>query len=80
MKNGNGKHDFDFIVELLRGQDAVLEVLLCHLAYVEATLTALTVKTLSNENLRTAKGMKDYMQPKIYGGMIAEIKRNLDEL
>jgi len=80
MKNDNSEHDSDSVAEHMRRQNSVLEVLLSHLAHVEATLTALTVKTLSEKNLCTAKGMKDYMQPKIYGEMIAEIKRNLDDL
>jgi hypothetical protein len=61
-KDGNGQHDFDFIAQLLRHQNAMLDVLLHHLAHVEATLFALTLKALPEENLRIAKSMKDHLQ------------------
>jgi hypothetical protein len=80
MKNGNTEHDLDSIAQLLRRQNAVLDVLLRHLAWSEATLGALTLKTLSDENLSQAKAMKDYIQPMIYDEMIAEIERKLDKL
>jgi len=79
MKNGNGQHEFDIIAQLLRYQSAHLEVLLRHVAHAEATLCALTVKALPDEKLRVAKGMKDYMQPKIYGEMMADVERNLKD-
>jgi hypothetical protein len=79
MKNGNNEHDFDSIADHLRHQDAVLEVLLHHLANVEATVTALTLKSLSDKNSYAVKRLKEYMQPKIYGKMIAGILRNLDD-
>ena len=60
MKDGNGQHDFDFIAQLLRHQNAILDVLLHHLAHVEATLFALTLKALPEENLCIAKNMKDH--------------------
>ena len=80
MKNGNSEHDFDSIAELLRQQNAVLEVLLRHLAHAEATLLALTSKTLSDENFRIAKVVKDHTYTKIHSEMIAEVKRNLGRL
>ena len=79
MKDGNGQHDFDSIAQLLRQQNAILDVLLDHLAHVEATLFALTVKALPEENLRIAKSMKDHLQPKIYSDMMAEVEQNLAE-
>ena len=78
MKNGNNEHDFDSVAQLLRQQSAGLEVLLWHLAHAEATLFALTSKTLSDENFRIAKVVKDHTYREIYSEMIAEAKRNLD--
>ena len=77
MKNGNGQHEFDSIVQLLRHENAQLKVLLRHVAHVEATLCALTVKALPDENLRVAKSMKDYLQQEIYAEMMAEVERNI---
>ena len=54
MRNGTSDHD-DSVAEHLRRQNFALGVLLRHLAHVEATLVALTVKSLSGENLCTAK-------------------------
>src|SRR5262245_41116530 len=50
MKNGNSEHDFDSIAELLRPQNAAFEVLPHHLAYVEATVSTLLVKTLPHKD------------------------------
>ena len=61
-------------------RNVALDVLLRHLAHVEATLMALTVKSLSGENLSTAKGMEDCRRPRIHEGMRAEIRRKLDHL
>ena len=80
MKNGKTEHDFDSIAELLRRQSDALDVLLRHVAWAEAIVTALTLKTLSGENLDRAKSMKDYIQPMIYDEMIAEIEDALDEV
>jgi hypothetical protein len=80
MRNGNTEHDFDSIAELLRHQNAVLVVLLDYLAHVEAALCALTVQALPDENLRIAKGLKDHTQAQIYKEMMAEAKRNDEEL
>ena len=77
MKNGNSEHDFDSVTQLLRRQIATLDVLLRHLAFTEATVTALTLKALCDENLCAAKQMKDFMQPMIYDEMLAEINRTL---
>jgi hypothetical protein len=66
MKNENGHKDFDSISKLLRDQNAMLKVLLHHLSHAEATLSALTVKALSGQKLRSAKAMKDYLRPGIY--------------
>jgi hypothetical protein len=79
MKNGSTKHDFDSIAELLRQQNAALEVLLSHFAHTEAALLALTVKILPEENLAIAKRLKDHMQSQIYAEMMDEIQRKLDD-
>jgi hypothetical protein len=79
MKNGKTEHDFDSIAEVLRHQNAKLQVLLRHLAHVEATLSVLTVKTIADENLTLAKALKDHTYEEIYGEMIAEVERNLDQ-
>jgi len=75
MKNGKTEHDFDSMAELLRRQSATLDVLLRHLAWAEAIVTALTLNSLSGENLDRAKRMKDYIQ-----SMILEIEDALDEV
>jgi hypothetical protein len=67
------------IAQLLRHQNAQLNVLLHHVAHAEAILCALMVKALPDEKLRVAKSMKDYMQPKIYGEMVAEVERHLGD-
>jgi hypothetical protein len=50
MKNGTSDHEGS-VAEHLRRQNVALDVLLRHPAHVEATLMALTVKSLSGENL-----------------------------
>jgi len=81
MKNGNSEHDFDSIAELLRRQGAVLEILVHHLAYVEATLGALLVEMLPDEAaLHKAKKLKDQILSKINDKMKADLERALDEL
>ena len=79
MKNGNHQENFESVAKLLRYQNAILDVLLHHLAHVEATLFALTVKALPAEKLYIAKSMKDHLQPTIYSDMMAEVERNLAE-
>jgi hypothetical protein len=56
MKNGTSDHD-ESVAEHLRRRNVALDMLQRHLAHVEATLMALTVKNLSGENLCTAKGI-----------------------
>jgi hypothetical protein len=80
MKNGNSEHDFDSIARRLRRQDAMLKVLLRHLAHAEATLSVVMVKTLPGKGFCAAKTMRDFLQAKIYREMIAEIKRKHDDL
>ena len=77
MRNGNSKHDFDSIAELLRHQNALLRVLLHHLAHAEAALFALTVQALPDESLRIAKGLTDHTHAEIYKEMAAEVKRKM---
>jgi len=77
MNNGNTRHDLDSIAQLLRAQNAVLEVVLHHLAHLEATLFALAVKALPNEKFIAAKRLKDHLQPTIHGDMMARAERDL---
>jgi hypothetical protein len=79
MNNGNTQDDFDSIAQLLRAQNAVLEVLVHHLAHVEATLFALAIKALSNDKFIAAKHLKDHLQPTFYADMMAQAERNLAE-
>jgi hypothetical protein len=77
MKNGS-KHDFDSIAELLRRQDVLLEVLVDHLASVEAT-ALLLLQMLPEESLNDVKEVKDYFLSKINDKMKAELERNLED-
>jgi hypothetical protein len=77
MKNGETGHVSDPIAELLRRGEAKLDVLLRHVAHIEATLFVLTVKTISDENLPLAKALKDHTYEEVYGKMLAEVERKL---
>ena len=77
MNNGNSGHDFDSIIELLRKQHAVLDVLLRHLARVEAMVFAVSSHTLTDDDLRIVKRLKDHTYEKIWDDIIAEVKREL---
>jgi hypothetical protein len=59
MNNGASQHHLDTIAQLLRHQNAMLEVVIKHLAHTQATLLALSVKSLPEKKLRVAKHMKD---------------------
>jgi hypothetical protein len=69
----NGEHDLAALMAELQWQRAALQVLLRHVAHVEAIVEVLTVKSLNHETLVAAKGLKDDMQPKIVAQMNAEI-------
>ena len=80
MKNGNNEHDFDSIAELLLRQNAALEILVHHLAYVEAAVAALTVQTVpSKAALRKLKKLKDNVLSKINDKMKADLERLLED-
>ena len=82
MKNGSSEHNFDLIAELLRRQNAVFELLVHHLAYVEATVSTLLVKTLrykDKEEVHKMKKLRDHILPKINDKMEAELERNLED-
>ena len=80
MKNGNTEHDLDSIAQLVRRQNATLDVVMRHLAFTEASVLALIPKTLPDESLYSAKRMKDLLQLLIHEQMIDEVERNLDRL
>ncbi len=63
MHNGNNKASLDSIADDLRWQNAAIEVLLRHVAHLEATVAGLTLQLLDGEKLLTAKAMKDHQQP-----------------
>jgi len=79
MNNGNTNHDFDSISGRLDYQDIVLDVLLDHLAGLEATVLALMAQTLSNEDLRMAKRLRGRILSEISDKIVAEVKRNLED-
>ena len=80
MRNGDSHHTLDTIVELLRRQNATLEVLMRHLAHAEATLAALTTQSLKgSKKLDIAKALKDQLKDEIYDQMIAEAEENLKQ-
>ena len=79
MNNNNSEHDFDSIAEILRRQSAVLELLVHHLAYVEAAIAVLVVRTFPEEARDTVKELKDYLLSEINDKMKAELERNLED-
>lgn len=79
MKNGNSEHDFDSIAETLRRQNAVLEVLIHHLASAEATGFVLALETLPDEALHTVKEVKDHILSEIHERIIAEAERDFED-
>jgi ABC-type proline/glycine betaine transport system permease subunit len=80
VKNGNSEHDFDSIAETQRRQNAVLEILVQHLAYVEATVSVLAVQAVPDEAaLHEVKKLKDDVLSKISGKIKAELERLLED-
>jgi hypothetical protein len=79
MKNDNSEHDFDSIAELLRRQNAFLEVLVHHLAGVEAAALVLVLQTLPEEALHTVKEVKDHILSEIHEKIIAEAERDFED-
>ena len=80
MNNDNSEHDFDSIAELLRRQNAVLEILVRHMAYVEATVSALVIETVPDEAaLNEVKKLKHDILSNINDKMKAELERLLED-
>jgi len=80
MKKDNNKHDFDSIADLVHRQGVFLELLIHHLAAVQATVLVLALHRLPDETLRTVKAVEDEILSEIHGRLVAEVEHNLDEL
>jgi len=78
MKNDNSEHDFDSIAELRR-QNAFLEVLVHHLAGVEAAALVLVHQTLPEESLDTVREVKDHILSEIHEKLITEAERDFED-
>jgi hypothetical protein len=80
MKNGNSEHDFESIAETLRRQNAALEVLMHHLAYVEAAVAALTFQMVPDEAARhKLKKLKDGVLSRINDTMGEHLERLIED-
>lgn len=79
MKNGNSQQDFDSIVERLAYQNTLLEVLLDHVAVVEATVSVLMVQTLPDKDLRVARKLRDQILSEISNKIVNKVKRYLED-
>jgi hypothetical protein len=79
MKNDNREHDFDSIADLLRRQNVFLEVLVHHLAGVEAAAYVLVLQTLPEEALGTVKEVKDHILSEIHKRILAEAEGDFDD-
>jgi hypothetical protein len=75
----NSVHDFDSIAEHLRRQNVSLEVLVHHVASVEATAFVLALQTLDEEALQTVKEVKDEILSEIHKRIIAEAEHDLED-
>ena len=80
MKKLDNKHDFDSIADLVHRQGVFLEILIHHLAAVEATVLVLALHTLPDGTLRTVKEVENEILSEIHRRLIAEVEHNLDEL
>jgi len=80
MKKDDNKHDFDSIADLVHRQGVFLEILIHHLAAVEATVLVLALHRLPDETLRTVKEVEDEILSRIHARLVAEVEHNLDEL
>jgi hypothetical protein len=80
MKKDNDKHDCDSIADLVYRQGVFLEILVHHLATVEATVLVLALHSLPDETLGTVKEVENEILSKIHGRLLAEVEHNLDEL
>jgi len=79
MKNGNSEHDFDSIADLLRRQNVFLEVLVHHLAGVEAAVLVLVQQTLPEEALHAVREVEDHILSDIHEKIIAEAERDFED-
>jgi hypothetical protein len=79
MNNDNSEHDFDSIAELLQRQTVVLEVLVHHLAGVEAAALVLVLQTLPEEALNTVREVKDHILSEIHEKMIADTEHDFED-
>ena len=77
--NENSEHDFDSIAELLRHQNVMLEILVHHLAGVEAAAFVLVLQTLPEEALDTVREVKDQILSGIHKRIIAEAERDFED-
>lgn len=80
MKNGSNEHNFESITETLRRQNAALEILVHHLAYVEAAVGALTFQIVPDEAARRRlKKLKDRVLSRINNKMGEDLERLIED-
>jgi hypothetical protein len=79
-ENGNSENGFDSIAEHLRRQDVALELLVHHVAYVEAILAALVFETLPEKSRRRFNKLRVKILSHINDDMIAELEHKLENL
>ncbi len=79
MKNDNSEHDLDSIAEILCRQNVFLEILVHHVASVEATAFMLALQTLDEEALGTVKEVKDEILSEIHKRIIAEAEHDFED-
>lgn len=78
MKQDNNEDNFDSMAELLRRQGVLMEILVDHLANVEAT-AHLLLQTLPWESLDDVQEMKHYFLSRMNDKMKGELERNLED-
>jgi hypothetical protein len=76
----NSEHDLEFISELLCDQNAFLEVLVDHVAHVEAALSLLVLQTLPEKVLYKVKEFKDHILSDIHERLAAEAEGDAEDL
>lgn len=80
MKNGSNEHNFESIAETLRRQNAALEILVHHLAYIEAAVAALTFQMVPDEAARhKLKKLKDAVLSQINDKMGEDLERLIED-
>ncbi len=85
MNNGYKEHDLDSIAKLLRQHHVVFEVLLQHVASIEATVLTLLVKTLPDKDkadvhkTNDLKKLIDRTLSEITNKIEADLERKLEE-